>query len=334
MIKREKKLLGDYNPKKRYGGNLSYSKELIQESVVNTEKDKLDKQMSKGEKMQDNKINRVIKTKKTEKICERVTITGAEYLFGKKLSNVFMNSLNLDESYVSANKKTIANYFMNKLNEMSDNDITGLMNSTKNNSYYLSNLVESCKSKAKKVSKKIQKKLSEDDDSMEDDDDFDIEDIFDSELADDDTDDSYEDIDLSDTDDDEVSNTVKEKVISVIKQEEDITNKKKELIDDINNSNNTLKESISLHKRGAETHSLFHSIMIDNHKQCIKALQEGKNIGEYGTMNESGEMKINMDYVFMDTILEYTRLELLNTIKVTNYSPKDLRELAYNYTYN
>lgn len=331
MINREKKPLNDYNPKKRFGGSLSYSKELIQESAIDTAKDKLDKQMSKGEQMSDKRINKKIKTKKSEKICEKVTITGAEYIFGKKLSNVFMNSLNLDESYVTANKRIITNYFINKLNEMSDNDITSLMDSTKNNSYYLSNLVESCKSKAKKVSKKIQKKLSEDDDNI-DDDNFDIEDIFDSELSDDEEDD--DDIDLSDTDDDEVANTVKEKVIGVIKQEEDITNKKKELIDDINNSNNTLKESISLHKRGIETHSLFHSIMIDNHKQCIKALQEGKDIGEYGSMNASGEMKINMDYVFMDTILEYTRLELLNTIKVTNYSSKELRDLAYNYTYN
>lgn len=331
MINREKKPLNDYNPKKRFGGSLSYSKELIQESAIDTAKDKLDKQMSKGEQMSDKRINKKIKTKKSEKICEKVTITGAEYIFGKKLSNVFMNSLNLDESYVTANKRVITNYFINKLNEMSDNDITSLMNSTKNNSYYLSNLVESCKDKAKKVSKKIQKKLSEDDDNI-DDDNFDIEDIFDSELSDEEDDD--DDIDLSDTDDDEVANTVKEKVIGVIKQEEDITNKKKELIDDINNSNNTLKESISLHKRGIETHSLFHSIMIDNHKQCIKALQEGKDIGEYGSISEAGEMKINMDYVFMDTILEYTRLELLNTIKVTNYSSKELRDLAYNYTYN
>ena len=73
--------------------------------------------------------------------------------------------------------------------------------------------------------------------------------------------------------------------------------------------------------------------MINNYKKCINAINEGTDIGQYGIVSENGDISINKDMVLFDTILEYTRLELMNTIKLTNYTGNEIRELAERYAY-
>ena len=57
-------------------------------------------------------------------------------------------------------------------------------------------------------------------------------------------------------------------------------------------------------------------------------------MGDYVTLNEeTHEASVNMNYVLFDTILEYTELELYNTLGIDNYTNSQLREMCDDYAH-
>ena len=134
----------------------------------------------------------------------------------------------------------------------------------------------------------------------------------------------------------EISNAVKDKVIQVVKDEKERQEENQNFLQSIKDarSEETVSES-TLFLNGQEDFSLYKSIMMGQYKSTIKNLKESSGVTSlYGTLSESGDIKVNMDYIMCDTLLEYTKLELLNTLKIENYNGQKLRSMANDYAYN
>ena len=260
-----------------------------------------------------------------EKVCEDIYYTVAENAFLETLYTMYRGSLVLDEDFIQAHEEAIRNYLIETVKE-EYGDIYNLMEACKKNSKLLNKVVESCKKKGKKASNEAYARMEAKETTGET-----IDKIFDDacQTNSENTEELKKDMDVE-----EVCNVVKEKVVKTISDEEKRNEEKKELVEELNKAK-SIGESVSLYKNpGLEHETLFHSIMVNRHKQCIRQIKQyPERAGEYGTINESGEISIDMDYVLCDTILEYTRLELLNTIKITNYIPSQVRQLAEDIMY-
>lgn len=313
--------------KNYYNPNNNSSNAYVKELKENRDKAKLsesiDLKIQNQRFYQTNKVASEINNRREMKLIEDVQIKYAEKRFLDELTKVFIDSLNVDDDFIQEHAIGMKEYFRNELINLAEGKLYNFMDCIENNSNYLTTLVEACKKSGKKAAKKVKEKLVNKKDIKSE-----------SEIITD----IFEDDDCDDCDDicldsKEVSDVVKEKVLNVVKDEEEANEKKKQIIEELNNSD-ALGESIKLFKNDvAEKYSLFHSMMIKNHKQCLNALHEGKNIGEYGSLNEDGEAKINMDYVLLDSIMEYTTLEVFNTTRMKSYSTKELKEMAYNLAY-
>ena len=242
------------------------------------------------------------------------------------LLETYMGALVIDDEFITENQIPIRNFFLDKLNERCNGDMVSFMDEVATKSIHLKELVEACKAKGKAKGKKFKEKCNEKDVVNSD---IKIEEEFDKLLQE--PDDDKLDVTL---DSKEGAEVIKDKVISVLKDEEDANEKKKAILDDISAAV-SLDESISLHHNdGMEHHSLFNSIMMYNYKNCMKQINEGAELGEYVILDEStNSVKVNMDYILCDTILEYTELELYNTLGIDIKSAKELREMADHYAH-
>src|SRR5574344_18354 len=356
-------LKGDYSNK------FHSNREIINESTQSKVKKKNEKQIDdyneKQKTFKDNQAHKKIIDKTKENVVENAYVKGSEYIFTKELCEIYINSLNIDEDFINENRETIENFFISKLKETTNDDIYSFMGNVKGNSNFLTNLVEKCKTKGKCISKKVDEECNSEkcgegcnksEDCNKDDSDNKSEGCNKSEKCNE----SYKDDSQSKTvyqvnsiftkvcdeeekknaldvnmDNEEISNTIKDKVLGVIETEEEISKKKQELIDDLAASNEDLQENIKLFRKDPiESHTLFHSIMMNKHKKCINELNESNDIGNYGSIDSDGNVSINMDYILCDTLLEYTVLELFNTTKMINYTNSDIRELAESYAYS
>lgn len=268
--------------------------------------------------------SKYVKDARLEKVSEDVYYTVSENAFLDALYTMYRGSLVLDEDFIQNHEEAIRNYLIESVKEEYGN-IYSLMEASKKKSKLLSKIVKSSKKKGKKASNEACERIKAKETTGET-----IDRIFDDACdLDDNSDELKKDMDVE-----EVCNVVKDKVVKVISEEEKRNEEKKELVEELNKAK-SMGESVSLYKNpGLEHESLFHSIMVNRHKQCISHMKKyPESAGEYGTISESGDISVDMDYVLCDTILEYTRLELLNTIRVTDFTPTQVKQLAESIMY-
>ena len=262
------------------------------------------------------------------KLSEQNTKVCYEEGFKNILFEMYIDSLALDIDFINENYKSINNFFMSKLNEFANNNISELIEKC-SSSKPIKEISKACKKKARKKSDDAIQKANNASTVEE------INDIFNDSM----NDDNKPEKDDIGVDPEQIANDVKKKVIDVIKSEEEESEKKKEFLDDLKQSKDLGENSFLYKNDYIEHHSLFNSIMIGNYKDTMKTLKGLKEsnkdyYGNYGSINENGSIKINMDYILADTILEYTRLELYNTLDMINMNTKQLQELADHYAYH
>ena len=254
-------------------------------------------------------INSVLK----REFVNEVGIRGAERSFAFALTEAYFNALVMDDSFKKDNENSIKSFFLQSLKEDCNNNIYDFMDSVKTKSSLLYDLVESCKSKGRKLAEKANQKKDE----------FDVNKFFDDE-------EENEKLDYSNTSVDEISNSVKDKVLKVIKDEEEQSEKNKQLAQDIQLARECGFDA-KLITDGPERHTLFKSLMIHHYKDTMFNLKETGNSTEYGSIDENGNIRVDMDYVMCDAILEYTKLELYNTIRLFDYNHDTVKELSESY---
>lgn len=316
---------GDYV---RYNGTSQYSKELNQKSNLLSENAKLAEAVDKRSTFRDNASKAIMTNKTKLNLLENVRVRGAERAFAFYLCEAYFQSVVLDSDFKKINENQIRSYFIDNLKKEANGNIYNYMNECATKTERLSKLVEACKCKGKKLEAKASKKLDESDD------DFDLDDFFDQVENDcDDCDNDTMDIDYDKADVSEISNAVKDKVIQVVKDEEERNKESEQFIQDINNAK-SVSENTGVFNRTPEQFTLFKSMMMKNYKETVKAVKDGVlSESAYGSVNENNEIKVNMDYVLCDTILEYTNMELYNTLKMKSYSSNDLRKISESFAY-
>lgn len=242
-----------------------------------------------------------------ESIAEKALV---ERCFVNSLGTIFTEAIPLDESFKKDKTTFLNSYFGNLLYE--GTDISEMIKDCSGRSVFLKNLVEACKKKASskkkevadnaivkgETSKKdIEKQISKDEDLL-----------------------AIDEYDAS-----EVADIIKNKVTGVVQAEKDNNDKDMDMVEEITNQK-ALGENVAVARVGLEEHTLFKSIMINNCKQTLnETTKQGSSIEGYSTLNESGEISIDMDTMLMETVTEYTRLELFNTLKISNHSVRDMR---------
>lgn len=265
-------------------------------------------------------IDSIIKERKISKLQEKAMIDGAELYFNNKLFKIFCESLVIDTEFIDQNKNALKKYFGTKLSEDCNYDIYKVMNEVKNNSEYLANLVNEAKCYGKKKSKEVAEKCNEGNSEDE------IDNIFDDIMND------QEDEEL-DLDSEEACNIIKDKVVEVIASEEKANEEKKKIMEEIQaakDENNLTEASLMIPDKLDETFSLFNAITMHNYKSVLKGITENGNMGEYANLSESGEVSVNMDMIMCESIIDYTRLELFNTLRLKNFSKNDIYEMSNN----
>lgn len=253
--------------------------------------------------------------KRRDAFVNEVGIRGAERAFAFSLTEAYFNALVLDDDFKEKNENSIKSFFLTSLKEDCNNDIFGFMNKVKGKSPLLNELVEACKTKGRKLAAKASDKFSEDYDEVDK--------FFDDEDQDE------IDLDYDNTTVEELSNHVKDKVVKVIKDEEEQSEKNKQMAQDIQMARESGYDAKIITK-GPERHTLFKSLMVHHYKDTMFNLKESGVSSDYGTI-DGDEIKVNMDYVMCDAILEYTKLELYNTIRLFDYNYDTVKELSESY---
>lgn len=305
----------------------SYAKRLYEQEKMLSESSKLEMELEKKKAFTGSKAfnMRNVADKRKQKLCEEVYTRVATRTFGFFLAEAYFKALVLDEDFKENKENEIKSYFITSLKEKCDNDVMSFMEACKTKSKRMDELVEDCKKKGAKAAQKLDKKLAEKNgDDVEN---FDIDDYIKDE-------DSKEEEEFKSSDVQEISNVVKEKVIKVIKDEEDRTKEQEQFVNDISNAKAVSENAKIYFKGGRENFTLFKSMMIKNYKSTVKQLSENTDIyTEYGSVNEDGEIKVDMDYIMCDSIMEYTNLELYHTLKIDNYDANGVRKLAESFAF-
>lgn len=250
-----------------------------------------------------------------------ITKTGEilkEQCFLNSLSKIYVESIPLDESFKEPRQEQLRLYFNKILTE--NIDISTFMKECKTRSKFLNNLVEACDKKSKMVKDEVYEDANlrgitpeEYIDKCMDKDDLTAIDEYDAE---------------------EVSNIIKDKVTEVIKTEQENNQKDMDMVEEITNQK-ALGENVAVARIGVEDYTLFKSIMINCCKQTLNETSKiDQSIPDYSVLSESGEITLNMDTMLMESVVEYTRLELFNTLKISNHSVRDMKNICNKIAYN
>lgn len=304
---------------KKWNGVSAFSNEIKKKDTILTESSILEEKINYKNTFTNGTATRVMTKNSKLNLMEEVRVRGTERAFGFFLAETYYDSLVMDDDFKQTRENEIKSFFISKLKEEADNNIYKFMESCKGKNKVVDKIIEDCKKKGKKLEEKCGKKLDEDKDgNLEK---FDIEDYLDDEEEEDDID--YDKVDVN-----EIASVVKDKVINVIKQEEERNKASEEFVEDIKNAK-AIDESSTLFIKGNEEFTLFKSMMMNNYKSTINQIKE-ENISEsvYGFIDEENNIKINMDYIMCDTIMEYTNLELYHTLGLKQFSSNEIRKLA------
>lgn len=230
-------------------------------------------------------------------------------LFENVMFAIFKNALILDESFVLEKRDQIKHFLTESLKEKNIN-----LNNIRNKSALLSTISEACKNKSVKEAKEIAEKDAE----------LELEKIK--------CDDDCEDKDFSDISFNEISEVIKEKVSKVIKDEEEASQEQKDLIEEIA-SYKSMNESVGITKRTPiDEYTIFKSMMIRNYKDVVQTLQESSSDSIYGSV-DNDNIKVDMDLVLCESVLQYTLLEMLYTMKIKDFNVRELKQLSETILY-
>ena len=275
-------------------------------------------------------------------LCEEVNRRGREKKFGYFLTEAYFASLVIDEEEKLLHENEIKSYFITSLLE-DYGSISNLMEACKGKSKLLDSKIEESKKCGKMLSDKCCKELTEGcksescksegckseacckDGSGKDLSEFSVDDFLKQ---------NDEEIDYDKVTINEIGEIVKEKVVQTVKDEQERQEKNKEFLEELKELK-TVNESVNVYSKEQEQYSLYKSIMMKNYKCTIYNLKESviPKDSVYGTLDENGNIDINMDYIMFDTLLEYTKLELMNTLKIENFNAENTRKLANKYAY-
>lgn len=135
-----------------------------------------------------------------------------------------------------------------------------------------------------------------------------------------------------------VAEAVKDKVVKVVREEQETAAKEQAEQEEIKAKNEELKQQVEsgekdyddaksesvkiIPKKKLQEHSLFRSlqtsIALKSIKEAKENLQEGQQL----------EMKLEGDRILAETIAHYTLMECLHTARLVDYTPSELRSLA------
>lgn len=284
--------------------NKDIAENLISESFQNT----------LSNEIVDGKIKAMNKFKNKVQMDETVK----RVLLERTIGEVFYKAIPLDESFKCNYKENLICEFNTKLCEsLNTNDITVIYNKLEKISNPLQVLVEACRTKSKELKEESNKQ--EDSDNidkllypLDEEDDLDIKEDFDIE---------------------KLSDSIKEKVVEVVAQETEDEEKRKEMMDEITGTKE-LNESVKLYKsHRVEENTLFKSMMIGNYKKSIKELNESTQSTLYATKTEDS-VDVNMDMILAESIINYTLLETLYSLKIINLDNEGTRMLSESLVYN
>lgn len=301
--------INNTNPVNSYAEELAETAKLKENNQLLQESINLESSFDNVDYSHD--INKTLK----RNFVNEVGIRGTERAFAFSLTEAYFNALVMDDEFKTKNENSIKSFFLQSLKEDCNNNIYDFMEEVKTKSNLLYDLVEACKTKGRKLAAKANEKCEGTDN--------DVNSFFDDE-------EDNEKIDYSNTSVEEISNNVKDKVLKVIKDEEEQSEKNKELAQDIQMARESGFDA-KLISEGPERHTLFKSLMIHHYKDTMFNLKESGVESEYGSIDENGKIKVDMNYVMCDAILEYTKLELYNTIKLFNYDYDTIKEISESY---
>ena len=238
-----------------------------------------------------------------------------EQCFLNSLAEMYIDSICLDESFIEPKRDALKRYFKIQLSE--NTDVSKLMEECRNKSSFLNHLVENSNKVAKQ---KAAKKAKENKDEFETQDELYSEEDTDDLLA------------IDKFDSAQVSSIVKDKVTRVIEAEEENNKNDIEMAKEL--SEKQALGECAVATIGSEEFTLFKSIMIKNYKEVInESIKSNSNVDGYSVLSENGEISEDMDIILAETICEYTRLELFNTLKMTNHSTLELKEMSSKIAY-
>lgn len=271
-------------------------------------------------------------------------------LFKDIMCEMFVKSLYLDDDFIYTHKAVIEGLMTDYIDnhggyKLLENTIA------KTNSEFLKEVKNICEETSKSIVKRKIKDCKECDEPEHID--FDM------------TDDEKEELDYSkgSIDVDKISELVKDKVLTVIKDEKTREEKNSELIEDIENdlkdnpevtdeaSLNAAFEKIIVEKSPIEESTLFGALLRNAYADYIAEnvsimsadkhnIDEDKEmsanydinttideINEYDDVDVENK-EINMDLILTEAIVQYTLMEMLYTLKFENYSPENIRKLT------
>lgn len=217
----------------------------------------------------------------------------------KVTEKLYMDALPLDEDYKELHKEDFKKFLVENLSkEGSAKDILAKME--KSNEF----LAEAAKD-IKKFAK-VNSKAKENDDTV----------------------DSSEINLASSPSIEEASSIVKEKVMKVLKDENEHAAREEDLAKEFNDMK-AMNENVSLFQKGGiPSYSLFKSMMINNYKRALCEARELNESTAYVTFSSKNEATVNMDMILAESVINYTLLELCNTIGYKTFNSTEVRKMS------
>lgn len=223
------------------------------------------------------------------------------------LYEVFFDGLPLDEEFKEDHKKPLKEVFAGEVAKLSNSAEDLLKEMTNSHSEFLQEMAESVKKQANEDSVKVAKG------------EVDKEDL--------------EDKSIKNYDSKQASSLIKDKVMKVIKKENEISEREQKIEDEINQAS-SVNEGVEAfyQNKGAKQYRLFRAIMINSYKNAINKVT---NLKEHSALLEETEdgLKMDTDKLLGESIIKYTILETFNTIGLKTYTPREVKALSNELAY-
>lgn len=300
---------------------------VIESSILFKEKNEKEKEINRRIN-----LNRYITSDKM-KVLENTYKLGLESIFTNIMFEAFYHSLYFDEDFKMEKAEELYNVIESYLTAKGGYKI---LTENMNGSLFLEKLNEVCVKNAKKIAKRTCENLKER-----------TEEKFTIDFLMSDDEKKELDKDVQSLNIDELSKLVKDKVLNVLQDEKERTEKEDEFKEEIDNMENgeeiqKVKEQIQGHVIKEST--LWNSLMHESYKELMKEnlnIKEKKlteafnvdasSIDSFDDLEDTEtntEAEINMDNVMAEALTKYTLMELMYTIKLENYTRDDIKRIS------
>lgn len=224
------------------------------------------------------------------------------------LYEIFDQGLPLDEEFKEEHRQSLKEVFSKEVSHLSDSAEDLLKNMSNSKSEFLQEMAKEIKNEANADSEKVTngKKSKEE----------------------------LKDKAIKNYDTNQASILIKNKVMKVIKKENEISEREKQIEDDLNNLTNVSESGAQAfyQNQGAKQYRLFRAIMINSYK---KAINKVTNLNEKSNMLEQTKdgLKMDTDKLLAESIIKYTILETFNTIGLKSFTPNEVKALSNKLAY-